>query len=160
MIYIDPTPEKLKELELNHPPSLTDVVIGESFNIFLKWGSQIGVLKLITHVAPNLADGIAGAHLSSWDLLFAGQREYIQRSFGEFEDASLIKNIPIPSENIPFTVLSARESLDFAPELFEMREDLCHLSKACRHVVVENSSHDVMGDQPEMVIREILRFVQ
>ena len=94
--------------------------------------------------------------------------EYIEPEFFDWEISSSQVRKTNQIENIPVVVLSENEKKDweeipeeiiesFQNEWRKMQEEIVKLSSNCSQIVVQESSHYIYEDHPELVIDAVLK---
>lgn len=161
LVQIDPSVEEMAKFETGNTPLIVSVQSGIFEFLF-----KIGVARIVLHLDPKIAK--IDKDWSQTEIAFNSTVFNNKNKYGDgYKAFSNINEIASASGfgNLPVVVFSADQSQQlgidaFGPDAVNWHPDLTkRLSNNSQHIMVNNSSHFIHQDQPQIVINQILAML-
>jgi pimeloyl-ACP methyl ester carboxylesterase len=162
LVQIDPSVEQMAPFMDTSVP-----FIGKIQNGVIDFLFRIGVARIVMHVNPGIASinpDIANIEIAFNSTIMTSNKNKYLDGYGAFNN---IEEIERASNfgNLPVIVFSADQSekdaiAAFGPDASNWHSDLSKkLSNNSKYIMVQNSSHYIQKDQPQIVIDQIKSLV-
>ena len=161
LIQVDPSTEEMAKLDEGDTP-----MIVRAQSSIIEFLFRIGVARIVMHLDPSIANidkDIANIQISFKSTMYKDKNKYgdgykFLDNIQEIESASNFGNLPV-------VVFSADQSekqavMAYGEDVRNWHQNLVkRLSNNSKHIMVKNSSHFIMQDQPQSIIDTIVSLL-
>ena len=161
LIQIDPSVEQMVSFDEGATPLISQVQGGVIEFLF-----RIGVARTVMHLDPKIANidsDIANIEIAFKSTMFRNKNKYPD-GYKTFDNIQEIKSASNYG-TLPVIVFSADQSeqqaiASFGQDAVNWHSDLAKkLSNNSQYIMVQNSSHYIQQDQPQIVIDSIVKLL-
>lgn len=158
LVQVDPSVEQMAPFENESIPA-----IGKVQNSVIDFLFRIGVARIVMHIDPSIANidsDIASTEIAFNSTAILNPKNKHRDGFSAFNNISEIEGAS-NFGNLPVVMLSADQSQQdavfaFGDDAINWHKELAtKLSNNSKYIMVENSSHYIQKDQPQIITYSI-----
>jgi len=162
LIQVDPSTEEMAKLDEGDTP-----MIVRAQSSIIEFLFRIGVARTVMHLDPSIANidkDIADIQISFKSTMYKDKNKYgdgykFLDNIQEIESASNFVNLPV----VVFSADQSEEQaiMAYGEDIKNWHPNLAkRLSNNSKHVMVDNSSHFIPQDQPQIIINTIKEILK